>query len=146
MPYESPAASIFRRSEVLTLQDQLTRVLPSILSAPLLKPDRRPQVVLAGDRVARPLLHGGQVVVRDGKVLAAFRMPILGLFSDQPYEEVLERRREIQAGAESLGCTLNDPLLKLEFSYACAEFPLLRMSEQGLFRTDTKEHLSVIAA
>jgi adenine deaminase len=88
---------------------------------------------------------GGQIVVRDGKVLAAFRMPILGLFSDQSYEEVLERRREIQAAAESLGCTLNDPLLKLEFSYACAEFPLLRMSEEGLFRTDTKEHLSVVA-
>ena len=90
-------------------------------------------------------MGGGQIVVRDGKVLAAFRMPILGLFSDQPYEDVLERRREIQAAAESLGCTLNDPLLKLEFSYACAEFPLLRMSEEGLFRTDTKEHLSVVA-
>jgi adenine deaminase len=90
-------------------------------------------------------MGGGQIVVRDGKVLAAFRMPILGLFSDQPYEEALERRREIQAAAESLGCTLNDPLLKLEFSYACAEFPLLRMSEEGLFRTDTKEHLSVVA-
>ena len=36
-------------------------------------------------------------------------------------------------------------LLKLEFSYACAEFPLLRMSEEGLFRTDTKQHLSVVA-
>ena len=91
-------------------------------------------------------MGGGQIVVRDGKVLAAFRMPILGLFSDQPYEEVLALRRKIQAAAELLGCTLNDPLLKLEFSYACAEFPLLRMSEQGLFRTDTKEHLSVIAA
>jgi adenine deaminase len=89
-------------------------------------------------------MGGGQIVVRDGKVLAAFRMPILGLFSDQPYEEVLARRREIQAAAESLGCTLNDPLLKLEFSYACAEFPLLRMSEEGLFRTDTKEHLLVV--
>jgi adenine deaminase len=89
-------------------------------------------------------MGGGQIVVRDGKVLAAFRMPILGLFSDQSYEEVLERRREIQAAAESLGCTLNDPLLKLEFSYACAEFPLLRMSEEGLFRTDTKQHLSVV--
>jgi adenine deaminase len=39
-------------------------------------------------------MGGGQVVVRDGKVLAAFRMPILGLFSDQSYEEVLDRRRE----------------------------------------------------
>ena len=90
-------------------------------------------------------MRGGQIVVRDGKILAAFRMPILGLFSDQSYEEVLERRREIQVAAESLGCTLNDPLLKLEFSYACAEFPLVRISEEGLFRTDTKEHLPVVA-
>jgi hypothetical protein len=50
-----------------------------------------------------------------------------------------------QIQAAGRGCTLNDPLLKLEFSYACAEFPLLRMSEEGLFRTDTKEHLSVVA-
>ncbi len=90
-------------------------------------------------------MGGGQIVVCDGKVLAAFRMPILGLFSDQPYEDVMVRRREIQAAAESLGCTLQDPLLKLEFSYACAEFPLLRMSEEGLFRTDTKKHLAVTA-
>jgi adenine deaminase len=89
-------------------------------------------------------IGGGQVVVRDGKVLAAFRMPVLGLFSDQPYEDVLASRRDIQAAAEQLGCTLNDPLLKLEFSYACAEFPLLRMSEEGLFRTDTKQRLSVV--
>jgi adenine deaminase len=100
-------------------------------------------MAFAADELRR--MGGGQIVVRDGKVLAAFRMSVLGLFSDQPYEEVLERRREIQAAAESLGCTLNDPLLKLEFSFACAEFPLLRMSEEGLFRTDTKEHLSVVA-
>ncbi len=100
-------------------------------------------MAFAGEQLRR--MGGGQIVARDGKVLAAFRMPILGLFSDQPYEEVLARRREIQAAAESLGCALNDPLLKLEFSYACAEFPLLRMSEEGLFRTDTKKRLSVVA-
>lgn len=73
-------------------------------------------------------------------------MPVLGLFSDQPYEDVLASRREIQSAAEQLGCTLGDPLLKLEFSYACAEFPLLRMSEEGLFRTDTGQRLSVVVA
>jgi adenine deaminase len=100
-------------------------------------------MVFAADELRR--MGGGQIVVCDRKVLAAFRMPILGLFSDQPYEDVMVRRREIQAAAESLGCTLQDPLLKLEFSYACAEFPLLRMSEEGLFRTDTKKHLAVTA-
>ncbi len=100
-------------------------------------------MAFAADELRR--MGGGQIVVCDGKVLAAFRMPILGLFSDQPYEDVMVRRREIQAAAESLGCTLQDPLLKLEFSYACAEFPLLRMSEEGLFRTDTKKHLAVTA-
>jgi adenine deaminase len=88
-------------------------------------------------------MGGGQVVVRDGKVLAAFPMRVLGLFSDRPYEEVLESRRAIQAAADLLGCTLKDPLLKLEFSYACAEFPLLRMSEEGLFRTDTRARQTV---
>jgi hypothetical protein len=65
-------------------------------------------------------MGSGQIVVRDGKVLAAFRMPILGLFSDQPYEEVLERRREIQAAAESLGCTLNDSATTAQNFRCCA--------------------------
>jgi adenine deaminase len=70
-------------------------------------------------------------------------MPVLGLFSDRPYTEVLAKREEMQNAANALGCTLVDPFLKLEFAFAAAEFPHLRMSEEGLIRTKARERLSV---
>jgi hypothetical protein len=66
-----------------------------------------------------------------------------GLFSDRPYTEVLAKREEMQNAANALGCTLVDPFLKLEFAFAAAEFPHLRMSEEGLIRTKARERLSV---
>jgi adenine deaminase len=86
---------------------------------------------------------GGQVVVRDGKVVAIFPMPILGLFSDRPYQEVLAKREEMADAAASIGCHVVDPFLKLEFSFAAAEFPFLRMSEEGLLRTKPRERVGV---
>jgi adenine deaminase len=88
-------------------------------------------------------IGGGQIVVRDGETLAVFPMPVLGLFSDRPYTEVLAKREEMQNAANSLGCSLIDPFLKLEFAFAAAEFPHLRMSEEGLIRTKPRERLSV---
>jgi adenine deaminase len=88
-------------------------------------------------------IGGGQIVVRDGEILAVFPMPVLGLFSDRPYTEVLAKREEMQNAANALGCTLVDPFLKLEFAFAAAEFPHLRMSEEGLIRTKARERLSV---
>ena len=77
-------------------------------------------------------MGGGQVIVRNGEVIAAFPMPVLGLFSDRPFSEVLTKRKEIAEAARAIGCNINDPLLKLEFAFAAAEFPHLRMSEEGL--------------
>jgi len=88
-------------------------------------------------------IGGGQVVVRDGQVVAIFPMPVLGLFSDRPYQEVLYKRQEMNRAAAAIGCHVVDPFLKLEFSFAAAEFPLLRMSEEGLLRTKPRERVSV---
>lgn len=91
-------------------------------------------------------MGGGQVVVQDGAVIAAFPMPILGLFSDRPYDEVLQKREEIAAAAKKLGCDIDDPLLKLEFAFACAEFPLLKMSEEGLVKSSPRGRVEIEVA
>jgi adenine deaminase len=88
-------------------------------------------------------MGGGQVIVRDGEVVAAFPMPVLGLFSDRPFPEVLAKRMEIAEAARALGCSVSDPLLKLEFAFAAAEFPHLRMSEEGLLRTSPRERVAL---
>ena len=76
-------------------------------------------------------MGGGQLVVRDGAVVAAFPMPVLGLFSDRPFEEVLAKRKEIGEAARAIGCSISDPLLKLEFSFAAAEFPISGCRKKG---------------
>ena len=88
-------------------------------------------------------MGGGQVIVRDGAVIAAFPMPVLGLFSDRPFLEVLAKRKEIADAARVVGCNINDPMLKLEFAFAAAEFPHLRMSEEGLLRTNPRERVTL---
>ena len=88
-------------------------------------------------------MGGGQVIVRNGEVIAAFPMPVLGLFSDRPFSEVLAKRKEIAEAARAIGCNINDPLLKLEFAFEAAEFPHLRMSEEGLLRTSPRERAAL---
>ncbi len=88
-------------------------------------------------------MGGGQVIVRNGEVIAAFPMPMLGLFSDRPFSEVLAKRKEIAEAARAIGCNINDPLLKLEFAFAAAGIPHLRMSEEGLLRTSPRERVAL---
>lgn len=38
-------------------------------------------------------MGGGQVIVRNGEVIAAFPMPVLGLFSDRPSRQTQGNRR-----------------------------------------------------
>ena len=60
-------------------------------------------------------MGGGQVVVADGEVLAACPLPIAGLMSDRPLEEVRDQVEALTEAAHALGCTLPDPLMTMSF-------------------------------
>lgn len=76
-------------------------------------------------------LGGGQVAVADGRVLAALPLPIAGLMSDRPLEEVAEADEAIHRAARSLGCTLQSPYMTLSF-LALPVIPKLKLTDKGL--------------
>jgi len=74
---------------------------------------------------------GGQVAVRDGKVLAALPLPIAGLVSDKPLQEVTAAIEALNAQAAELGCKLAAPFMSLSF-LSLSPIPALRLTDQGL--------------
>lgn len=76
-------------------------------------------------------LQGGLVVVAGGKVLASLPLPVAGLLSDLPLEEVVARLEELHSVAASLGCELPSPFATLSFM-ALPVIPELRLTDKGL--------------
>jgi len=76
-------------------------------------------------------MGGGQVVVADGQVKARLPLPIAGLMSDQPLEEVRDRIEALTTAARELGCALPDPLITMSF-LALPVIPSLRLTDKGL--------------
>ncbi|MEI6309420.1 MAG: adenine deaminase [bacterium] len=76
-------------------------------------------------------MGGGQVVVEGEHVIAALPLPLAGLMSDLPLEEVCQRVRALSQAARSLGCVLEEPMMALSF-LALPVVPQLRLTDLGL--------------
>jgi adenine deaminase len=76
-------------------------------------------------------LGGGQVVVRNGRVLASLPLPVAGLMSDHSLEEVAGQAQQLKKAARGLGCLLDDPFMALSF-LALPVVPELRVTDKGL--------------
>jgi adenine deaminase len=76
-------------------------------------------------------MGGGQVVVADGQVKARLPLPIAGLMSDQPLEEVRDHLEALTASAQELGCVLPDPLMTMSF-LSLPVIPTLKLTDKGL--------------
>jgi adenine deaminase len=81
-------------------------------------------------------IGGGIAVSKDGKIVSELSMPIGGIMSELPLNEIAEKMSGIQREAESLGCTVPDVHLSLSV-LTTPYIPFLRLSEDGLF--DLKE-------
>jgi len=82
---------------------------------------------------------GGGIVVTDGaKVLAELPLPVAGLLSDAPLDEVVARSRAIVAAARELGCTVEAPFQLLSF-LALSVIPSLKLTDRGLVDVDRFE-------
>ncbi|MCX6894328.1 MAG: adenine deaminase [Verrucomicrobia bacterium] len=76
-------------------------------------------------------LQGGQVAVADGVVTAELGLPVAGLVSDQPLDEVMRRIDGLNAAAHALGCDLEAPFMTLSF-LSLSPIPELKLTDQGL--------------
>lgn len=75
--------------------------------------------------------QGGQVVVRNGKVLGIVHLPIAGLMSDRSAKEVADEAASLLEGLQRCGCKLNNPNMQVSL-LALVVIPELRISDLGL--------------
>ena len=76
-------------------------------------------------------MRGGQVVVKDDEVIASLALPIAGLMSDRPLEEVKDKVKKLNQAATSLGCKLKEPFMSLSF-LALPTIPELKLTDKGI--------------
>jgi len=93
-----------------------------------------PDMAAAVDRIVA--LGGGQVVVRDGAVISELALPVAGLMSELPLEEVDAQMGGNLRAAAVLGCSIENPFMALSF-LPLAVIPKLRITDRGLVDVDT---------
>ena len=79
---------------------------------------------------------GGGLAVADGiRILARLPLPVAGLMSNKPIEEVRRQLDEVISAARSLGAEQHDPFMTLSF-LALEVIPHLKLTDQGLVDVD----------
>ena len=76
-------------------------------------------------------LGGGMVVVRDRGIRAELPLPVAGLLSDAPLEQVLEQTAAVSAAALELGTSLESPFHAIGF-LSLSVIPELKITDRGL--------------
>ncbi|MGB3328117.1 MAG: adenine deaminase [Thermomicrobiales bacterium] len=76
-------------------------------------------------------MEGGLAVVADGEVLAALPLPIAGLMSDRPADDVVSAYAIVEDAARSLGSSLPSPFGQLAF-LSLSVIPEVRVTTTGL--------------
>ena len=98
-------------------------------------------MALAANRLAE--VGGGQVVVKDGKVIGLVELKIAGLMSAERADRVAKKATSILEGFRACGCQLNNPNMTLSL-LALVVIPELRISDQGLVDVTRLEILPVV--
>lgn len=88
--------------------------------------------------------QGGQVVVREGEVIALVELPIAGLMSAEPAETVARKAEQLLAGFRACGCTLNNANMQLSL-LALVVIPDLRISDKGLVDVNAFDFIPLVA-
>jgi adenine deaminase len=86
---------------------------------------------------------GGGLAVADGEqVLARLALPIAGLMSDQPIEQIRAGFDAVLAAAHALGSELHDPFMAMSFM-ALEVIPHLKLTDVGLVDVDKFQVVSL---
>lgn len=86
-------------------------------------------MITAAEEVVR--IGGGLAVAHKGKVLASLPLPIAGLMSDAPVDDVLLSLQSINYALGNLGYKLSSPFAALSF-LALPVIPALKLTDKGL--------------
>ena len=83
-------------------------------------------------------IGGGLAAAEGEQVLASLSLPVAGLMSEQPIEQVRAQFDDVLAAAHALGSTLHDPFMAMSFS-ALEVIPHLKLTDVGLVDVDRFE-------
>jgi adenine deaminase len=100
-------------------------------------------MVLAANTIKA--MHGGLVVIKQGQIVASLELPIAGLISDRPYQEVNESLNDLHLSLEKVGANIHfNPFLTLSF-LALPVIPELKLTDKGLFKVSKFKHIDISA-
>jgi len=91
--------------------------------------------ILAAARVLEEM-GGGFAFVVNGEVRASVPLPLGGLVSPLPAEELVRQLRALDVAAADAGCTLEHPCMTLSF-LSLSVIPSLKLTDQGLIDVET---------
>jgi len=86
-------------------------------------------MAVAGNALAKS--GGGQIVVKNGRVIGQVELKIAGLMSTEKANVVAEKAGTILEGFRACGCALNNPNMQLSL-LGLVVIPELRISDKGL--------------
>ena len=86
-------------------------------------------------------IQGGFVVVSDGTVRAELALPIAGLMSERPFEDVRDALYPLRDAAKSLGVVLAEPFLQVAF-LPLPVIPHLKITDFGMVDVNRMELVS----
>jgi adenine deaminase len=98
-------------------------------------------MAIAVNELAR--MGGGQIVIKDGKIIGKVELPIAGLMSNEGAEIVAKKAGTILSAINDCGCKLNNPNMQISL-LALVVIPELRISDLGLVDVSKFEFLPVI--
>ncbi|MBP3952571.1 adenine deaminase [Bacillus suaedae] len=88
-------------------------------------------------------LKGGIAVVSEGKVLADLSLPLAGLMSLEPFEQINDSLKELENALTEIGFDGDwNPFLTLSF-LALPVIPSLKLTDMGLFDVQSFSHIDV---
>ena len=98
-------------------------------------------MILAVEEISR--IGGGIVIVENGSILSCFPLPVAGLMTDLPAQEVADKQAELREIAHSLGVySFINPFLTLSFC-SLPVIPALKLTDQGLVLVATGKYIPV---
>jgi adenine deaminase len=101
----------------------------------------RADMALAANRLGE--VGGGVTVWREGREIALVKLPIAGLMSDAPSEEVAAAAAGMVEAMQACGCKLNNAYMQHSL-LALVVIPALRISDLGLIDVDRFERTDLL--
>lgn len=90
-------------------------------------------------------MGGGLAAVADGRVLGTLALPVAGLMTDAPMDEVRGRYDALIAAAQSLGSSMPDPFMAMSFM-GLEVIPSLKLTDLGLVDVEAFQLVDLFVA